>query len=457
KFISTFYWLRGLKKKLKASFSSSLHHQRLSQGKRRRYFSLVMKSTEEETQIIIHYWIRTLNIKLGWIEDFDKLVVNYVSTFFMFDTFRSSSKLINTLVGHTNRVYSIDYSTFDDCQFICSGSYDNTVRIWDVDNNKQIQSLNMSSGYVSCVKFSSYCYHSHHQNVICFSSHDKIIRFWNFKHNGQLQTFNGHTSDVRGIEFSPFNGGRYLCSGSWDKTIRLWDIETSKSLHVFRGHKSYICCVDISPLQSNDNNDNNNKVNNIGVVGGNGYTICSGSYDNTIRIWDIETTKQLNVFKGHGSHVNSAKYGSNELLNTILSGSADNSVRLWDIRSCQQIQVFNGHNNWVYAVEYSPFVIKNSSVICSGSWDNTIRFWDIRSNKNELYVIEGDKEEDIGITCLKFIKLKKKDKTKNVTYDLNLKLNLFDLIERKHRNVFYLFAIVFCIEPSKQYKVKRTI
>ncbi|ETO09199.1 G-protein beta WD-40 repeats containing protein, partial [Reticulomyxa filosa] len=156
--------------------------------------------------------------------------------------------------------------------------------------------------------------------------------------------------------------------------------------------------------------NNNNKSNSIGVIGGNGYTICSGSWD--IRIWDIETTEQLNVFKGHDNFICSVKYGSNELVNTILSGSRDKSVRLWDIRSGQQIQAFNGHNDWVYAVEYSPFVVKNdeidgsSNVICSGSRDNTIRFWDIRSNKNELHMIKGDS----GIKCLKFIQLKKNEK-----------------------------------------------
>ncbi|ETO02039.1 WD repeat-containing protein, partial [Reticulomyxa filosa] len=176
------------------------------------------------------------------------------------------------------------------------------------------------------------------------------------------------------------------------------------------------------PLQSNNKNDNNNKMNNIGVIGGNGYTICSGSWDETIRIWDIETTKQLNIFKEHESPVNSVKYGPNELLNIILSGS--DCVRLWDIRSNQKIQKFNGHKYCVIYVEYSPFVIKNSignsNVICSGSEDNTICFWDIRSNKNKLYMIKGDNNEDGGILCLKFIELKKKEKTKNVTYDLNL-------------------------------------
>ncbi|ETO03447.1 WD repeat-containing protein, partial [Reticulomyxa filosa] len=350
-------------------------------------------SKEEEIQIIIHHWIRTLNIQLGWIKDFDKLVVDYASTAFMFDTFRSSSKLINEFTGHTSYVWSIDYSTFDDCLFICSGSNDRTVRVCDVDNNKQIQSFNKHLSDVHCVKFSSY----HRQNIIFSSSGDKTIRFWNFKHNMQLQIFNEHTDGVCGIEFSPFNGGRYLCSGSYDKTIRLWDVETSKLLHIFNGHEKGILCVDISPLQSNNNNGNKKKMNNI--------------------------AKQFNVFKGHISYVQSVKYGLNEFVNTILSRSDDKSVRLWDIRSGEQIQVFNGHKYEVWSVEYSPFVIKNSignsNVICSGSWDNTIRFWDIRSNKKELYMIKGNEEED-RMLCLKFIALKKKKDSKNVTYDLNL-------------------------------------
>ncbi|ETO05855.1 WD-40 repeat-containing protein [Reticulomyxa filosa] len=368
-----------------------------------------LKSKKEEIQIIIQYWIRRLKIKLGWIKDFDKLIVNYVSPFvytvFIFDTFRSSFKFLNTFTGHTTIVRSLDYLAFDGGQFICSGSSDRTVRVWDFNNNEQVQSFNGHSNSVYCVRFSQYHYHNNSQNVICSSSEDNTVRFWDFKHNKQLQIFNGHTKGVCGIEFSSFSGGRYLCSGSIDKTIRLWDVETSKSLHVFNGHNDGVWCVDVSPLQSN--NHNNDKSKNIGVIGGSGYSICSGSDDKTIQIWDIETAKQLNVFKGHRHWITSVKYGSNELRNTILSGSMDRSIRLWDIRSSEQIQAFNEHKSYVCAVEYSPFVINdsggNSNVICSGSYDKTILFWDIRSNKNELYMAKVDEE----VRCLKFMEVKK--------------------------------------------------
>ncbi|ETO33707.1 G-protein beta WD-40 repeats containing protein [Reticulomyxa filosa] len=308
--------------------------------------------------------------------------------FFMIDIFRSSSKLLKIFAGHTHCVNSIDYTIFADSQFLCSGSSDETVRVWDFNNNKQIQLFNEHSKSVHCVKFSPY-HCNDHRNVICSSSNDRTILFWDIEDNQQFQIFVGHAGSVNSIEFSPFNGGRYLCSGSFDKTIRLWDVETFESLHIFKGHSDGICCVDISPLQSNNKN---NKSNCIGVIGGNGYTICSGSWDETIRIWDIKTSKQLIVFKGYKNCVTCVKYGSNELgfsggANTILSGSDDPIVRLCDIRSGQQIQVFKGHTDTVMCVEYSPFVINNnevgcrSNVICSGSYDNTIRFWDIRSNK----------------------------------------------------------------------------
>ncbi|ETN99882.1 serine/threonine protein kinase, partial [Reticulomyxa filosa] len=159
-----------------------------------------------------------------------------LSSAFNFDLFHSSSKLLKTFTGHIKWVSSIDYSTFDDRQFICSGSEDETVRVWDVDNSKQIQSFNKHSDEVYCVKFSPYHYYNYCKNVICSSSEDSTIRFWDFKNNEQLQIFEGHTHGVCGIQYSFFSAGRYLCSGSGDKTIRLWDVETSKSLHVFNGH-----------------------------------------------------------------------------------------------------------------------------------------------------------------------------------------------------------------------------
>ncbi|ETO35078.1 hypothetical protein RFI_01995, partial [Reticulomyxa filosa] len=120
-----------------------------------------------------------------------ELLLNMLSVFatnvFKFDMFCSSSKLLKTFTGHTGSVTSIDCSPFGDCQLICSGSEDKTVRVWNVETNKQIQLFNGHSNVVGCARFSPYHYHNNHRTVVCSSSYDKTIRFWDIKDNQQLQ------------------------------------------------------------------------------------------------------------------------------------------------------------------------------------------------------------------------------------------------------------------------------
>ncbi|ETO31901.1 hypothetical protein RFI_05215, partial [Reticulomyxa filosa] len=68
---------------------------------------------------------------------------------------------------------------------------------------------------------------------------------------------------------------------------RLWDIRSDQQIQMFNGHIDTVMCVEYSPF-----------VN--GFVGGSSNVICSGSYDNTIRFWDIRSNKnELHVIKGN--------------------------------------------------------------------------------------------------------------------------------------------------------------
>eukprot|EP01038_Epipyxis_sp_PR26KG_P015920 gene15920-21600_t len=82
------------------------------------------------------------------------------------------------------------------------------------------------------------------------------------------------------VTFVSFSpNGRRLVSGSWDKSIRIWDVETGESLLMFNGHSGAVYSVSFSP---------------------DGMRIVSaGSLDKSIRIWDVETGESLLMLIGH--------------------------------------------------------------------------------------------------------------------------------------------------------------
>jgi WD40 repeat protein len=56
------------------------------------------------------------------------------------------------------------------------------------------------------------------------------------------------------------------------------------------------------------------------------YTLASGSYDKTIKIWDTTSGKELKTLNGHTGSVNSLAVLPD---NTLASGSDDRTIKIW--------------------------------------------------------------------------------------------------------------------------------
>src|SRR5258708_2306863 len=66
--------------------------------------------------------------------------------------------------------------------------------------------------------------------------------------------------------------GKTLASGSWDKTIKLWDLATKKVAATLTGHTEGIRSLAFTP---------------------DGKTLASGSEDGTIKLWETDTNKNI--------------------------------------------------------------------------------------------------------------------------------------------------------------------
>jgi WD40 repeat protein len=268
-----------------------------------------------------------------------------------------------TLTGHNDLICSVAFSP--DGTRIVSGSFDKTIIIWDAARGEKLQTLSGHRGNVYCVAFSP------DSKRVVSGSRDKTIKVWYAGNGKELQTLSGHRGPVNSVAFSP--DGNYIASGSWDKTVRTWDATTGKqpqsSGRFFGGllrnfvsepHQQSIYCVAFDP---------------------DGKRTVSGSGDNTIKIWESATGKELHTLRGHENWVYSVAFSPDG--KSIVSGSWDKTIKIWSAGTGRLRHTLRGHEGYVISVAFSP----DGKHIVSGSRDKTVKIWNVHGK--ELQTLTG--------------------------------------------------------------------
>ncbi len=165
------------------------------------------------------------------------------------------------------------------------------------------------------------------------------------------------------VESASFSpDGKLIVSASYDNTVRIWDTQTGKELKKLEGHTHIVASASFSP---------------------DGKRIVSASWDKTIRIWDAQTGKELKKLEGHTDIVESASFSPDG--KRIVSASNDSTVRIWDAQTGKELKKLEGHTESVNSASFSP----DGKCIVSASRDNTVKIWDAQTGK-ELKKLEGD-------------------------------------------------------------------
>jgi WD40 repeat protein len=112
--------------------------------------------------------------------------------------------------------------------------------------------------------------------------------------------------------------------------------------------------------------------------------IAVGLESGDIIVLSAITGSQSATFSGHSDGVKSVTFSSDGAL--LVSGSYDKSIKLWDIQTGGIITTFSGHRSTVCSVSIST----DSTMIASGSWDKTIHLWDIQTRKCHCVIKQQD-------------------------------------------------------------------
>lgn len=196
-----------------------------------------------------------------------------------------------------------------------------------------------------------------------------------------VRTLTGHKSttdssigNVSAVAIAETPERTWIVSGSWDHTVKVWDLRTGQELRTLRGHNSSVLSVAVTP---------------------DGKKVISGSGDNTIKVWDLETGQELLNLTEHKERVNALavtpdgkKIVSGAGQSTALAGwtSSDNTIKVWDLETGRELFTLEGHTAMINAVAVTP----DGRKVISASSDASLKIWDLQT-REQLHTLTGHK------------------------------------------------------------------
>ncbi|MCF4970149.1 serine/threonine-protein kinase [Nostoc sp. CMAA1605] len=243
-----------------------------------------------------------------------------------------------------------------DGKILASGGEGKTIKLWDLETKKLVNTLSGHSQAVTSLVFSP------NGEILATASDDHSIKLWHLPTSQLTYTLTGHKNSVKSVAFSP--DGQILASGSWDKQIKLWDVNTGKEICHLIGHQLQVSAVAFSP---------------------DGQLLASASFDRTIRLWQLKNRQcydLLETISGHTRAVLAIAFSPDGKI--LATGSDDNTIKFWDVNTGQLIDTLLGHSWAVVALAFTT----DSTTLISASWDKTIKLWQVNTTQ-EITTLVG--------------------------------------------------------------------
>ena len=264
-------------------------------------------------------------------------------------------------------------------RYLASSSADKTIKLWDLETNQCIRTLEGHRAQIQCMDVLS-----NGQLISC--SNDSSFKLWNPSDGTCLKTISGTNS----TRLKVLSGNRVACGSL--KKIHIWDLNEEKCITTLDGHDNWIQCILALPDE----------------------TLASCSQDKTIKLWNLNESTCIQTFYGHSDCVNSLLLLKDGLL---ASGSRDRTIKIWKRDSGECIKTLVGHTDCIWALDLTDkidliscsgdksikiwnvasgqcirtllrhaadvnrIIVYSNDSLASGSWDNSIQLWDLANGK----------------------------------------------------------------------------
>jgi WD40 repeat protein len=281
-----------------------------------------------------------------------------------------------------------DIAFAPDGKTLATGGEGGVVTLWEIPTGKQLRRLTGHAERITALVYSS------DGSALASASADGLIRLWRPDTGQEFRQIQGHDvppAIVKGLKnpgrqiplvncLAFAPDGKTLASGGGDETARLWDVATGRQVGLFKGHKQNANRPGFIPIGC--------MISGV-AFSTDGKTLATASYDdNDALLWDVATGKECARLRGHkgGVHVIAFSPAGK----TVVTGGAfyDGSVRVWDAATGKQLAQAPGHTHGVYDLAVS----KDGRLLASGGADGAVRLWDAASGR-ETHPWRGHREQ----------------------------------------------------------------
>ncbi|KAK9056445.1 hypothetical protein SSX86_023806 [Deinandra increscens subsp. villosa] len=308
------------------------------------------------------------------------------------EAFDEADDSMHIFTGHTGELYTVACSPTE-AQLVATGAGDDKGFLWKIGQGDWALELQGHKDSVSCVAF------SYDGQLVASGSFDGVIQVWDISLGTLKCTLDGPGAGIEWVRWHP--RGHIVLAGSEDSTVWMWNADRSAYLNTFSGHASTVTCGDFTP-------DGMflfflvviylflflfGYLNCFIIYSG--KTICTGSDDASLRVWNPRTGENIHVVKGHFYHTE----GLTCLVITadsslVLTGSKDGSVHIVNIATGKVVSSLASHTDSIECIGLSA----SAPWAATGSMDKKLIIWDLQHSLARCTC-----EHEEGVTCLTWL------------------------------------------------------